>query len=112
MSEDFVIVASELTKQYAEILAVDHINFKVKKGEIFGFLGPNGAGKTTTIRMLTGLTKPMSGTAKISGQDCVKENLKVKQKIGVVSETSNLYNELSAWDNLTFIGGLYARVDL
>jgi ABC-2 type transport system ATP-binding protein len=107
MSEDFVIVASELTKQYAEIIAVDHINFKVKKGEIFGFLGPNGAGKTTTIRMLTGLTKPTSGTAKISGRDCVKENLKVKQKIGVVSETSNLYNELSAWDNLTFIGGLY-----
>jgi ABC-2 type transport system ATP-binding protein len=107
MSEDFVIVASELTKQYAEILAVDHINFKVKKGEIFGFLGPNGAGKTTTIRMLTGLTKPTSGTAEISGQDCVKESLTVKQKIGVVSETSNLYNELSAWDNLTFIGGLY-----
>ncbi|MCJ7506276.1 ATP-binding cassette domain-containing protein [Candidatus Bathyarchaeota archaeon] len=107
MSEDPVIIASGLTKQYAEILAVDHINFKVKKGEIFGFLGPNGAGKTTTIRMLTGLTKPTSGTAKISGRDCVKENLKVKQKIGVVSETSNLYNELSAWDNLTFIGGLY-----
>jgi len=107
MSEDAIIAASELTKQYGEILAVDHINFRVKKGEIFGFLGPNGAGKTTTIRMLTGLTKPTSGIAKISGRDCVKESLKVKQKIGVVSETSNLYNELSAWDNLRFIGGLY-----
>ena len=107
MSEDFVIEASELTKRYGEILAVDNINFQVKRGERFGFLGPNGAGKTTTIRMLTCLTKPTSGIAKISGRDCVKEGLAVKQRIGVVSETSNLYNEMSAWDNLTFIGGLY-----
>ncbi len=107
MSEDLVIATSELTKQYTETLAVDHINFQVKRGEIFGFLGPNGAGKTTTIRMLTGLTKPTSGTAKITGRDCLKEGLAVRQRIGVVSETSNLYNEMSAWDNLQFIGGLY-----
>ena len=107
MSEDFAIEVSELTKRYGEILAVDNIHFQVKRGEIFGFLGPNGAGKTTTIRMLTCLTKPTSGIAKISGRDCVKEGLAVKQRIGVVSETSNLYNEISALDNLVFIGGLY-----
>jgi ABC-2 type transport system ATP-binding protein len=107
MSEDSVVEVTGLTKRYGEILAVDHINMHVKRSEIFGFLGPNGAGKTTTIRMLTGLTKPTSGTATISGKDCVKEGLAVRQTIGVVSETSNLYNELSAWDNLQFIGGLY-----
>jgi len=107
MSEDAVIIASELTKEYAEILAVDHINFRVKKGEIFGFLGPNGAGKTTTIRMLTALTKPTSGIVKVAGRDCVTESLAVKRKIGVVSEVSNLYNEMSAWENLMFIGELY-----
>jgi ABC-2 type transport system ATP-binding protein len=107
MSEDAIITASGLTKRYGRILAVDHINFKVKKGEIFGFLGPNGAGKTSTIRMLTSLTKPTSGTAMIAGRDCVRDSLAVKREIGVVSEVSNLYNEISAWDNLMFIGELY-----
>jgi ABC-2 type transport system ATP-binding protein len=107
MSEDVIITVSGLTKRYGNILAVDRINFEVKKGEIFGFLGPNGAGKTTTIRMLTSLTKPTSGTAMIAGRDCVRDSLAVKREIGVVSEVSNLYNEISAWDNLMFIGELY-----
>jgi len=107
MGEDLAIEASELTKRYGEILAVDSINFQVKRGEIFGFLGPNGAGKTTTIRMLTGSTRPTFGGAKIAGRDAVKESLAVKQRIGVVSEFSNLYNEMSAWDNLMFIGELF-----
>ena len=106
MGEDLIEI-SGLTKKYGENFAVDHINLQVKRGEIFAFLGPNGAGKTTTIWMLTGLTKPTSGTAKVSGRDCVREGLVVRRKIGVVSETSNLYNEMSAWDNLQFIGGLY-----
>jgi ABC-2 type transport system ATP-binding protein len=58
-----VIEVTNLTKRYDKILAVDHINFEVRKGEIFGFLGPNGAGKTTTIRMLTGLSRPTAGNA-------------------------------------------------
>jgi len=101
------IEAVNLTKRYGSIEAVDHVSFEVKEGEIFGFLGPNGAGKTTTIRMLTGSTRPTFGNAKIAGQDSVKESLAVKQRIGVVSEFSNLYNEMSAWDNLMFIGELY-----
>jgi ABC-2 type transport system ATP-binding protein len=96
-----------LTKRYGELLAVDDVSFDVARGEFFGLLGPNGAGKTTTIRMLTGLTRSTSGTAKIAGLDCAKESMAVKQKIGVVSEVSNLYNEMSAWDNLMFIGELY-----
>jgi len=101
------IEVSDLTKRYGSVTAVDGVTFRVARGEFFGLLGPNGAGKTTTIRMLTGLTKPTSGSAKVGGMDCVKETLAVKQKIGVVSEVSNLYNEMSAWDNLMFIGELY-----
>jgi len=101
------IDVKDLTKRYGELLAVDGVSFDVARGEFFGLLGPNGAGKTTTIRMLTGLTRSTSGTAKIAGLDCAKESVAVKQKIGVVSEVSNLYNEMSAWDNLMFIGELY-----
>ena len=101
------IEVTNLTKSYGNVKAVDGVGFEVARGEFFGLLGPNGAGKTTTIRMLTGLTKPTLGIARIAGRDCVKEPVAVKQRIGVVSEVSNLYNEMSAWDNLMFIGELY-----
>jgi ABC-2 type transport system ATP-binding protein len=104
--EDMIEV-NNLAKHYGNLVAVDGVSFEVARGEFYGLLGPNGAGKTTTIRMLTGLTRPTSGTAKISGLDCSRESLAVKQKIGVVAETSNLYNEMSASDNLMFIGELY-----
>jgi ABC-2 type transport system ATP-binding protein len=104
---DNVIEVTDLTKNYGNVKAVDGVGFQVAGGEFFGLLGPNGAGKTTTIRMLTALTKPTSGSAKVAGHDCAREALVVKQKIGVVSEVSNLYNEMSAWDNLMFIGELY-----
>jgi len=107
MTEMPAVEVLNLTKSYGGLLAVDHVNLKVDKGEIFGLLGPNGAGKTTTIRMLTGLTRPTSGTALVEGYDSVKECLEVKQRIGVVSEASNLYNEMSAWDNLMFVAELY-----
>jgi len=104
---ELVIEVKELTKYYGPILAVDHISFNVLKGEIFGFLGPNGAGKTTTIRMLTGLTRPTEGTAKVMGFDIVREPKKAKKKIGLVPEVSNVYEELSVWDNLMFAGEIY-----
>jgi len=107
MSKEIVIQASGLTKFYGQILAVDHINFEVEKGEIFGFLGPNGAGKTTTIRMLTGLSKPTGGEASVLGFDVSSEIVKAKRYIGVVPETLNLYDELSAMDNLLFMAQLY-----
>jgi ABC-2 type transport system ATP-binding protein len=101
------IEAVNLTKYYDDLLAVDHINFEVKKGEIFGFLGPNGAGKTTTIRMLTSLINPSDGTAKIFGHDIQSETLVAKRYMGIVPEISNIYDDLSAWDNLMFTGELY-----
>jgi ABC-2 type transport system ATP-binding protein len=107
MNKDIVIAVSDLTKSYGEILAVGHIDFEVKKGEIFGFLGPNGAGKTTTIRMLTGLSKPSDGRASVLGFDVDTKIVQAKRHIGVVPETSNLYDELSAIDNLLFMAQLY-----
>jgi len=86
---------------------VDHIDFEVKKKEIFGFLGPNGAGKTTTIRMLTGISIPTEGTATIMGYDIESQSVEAKEQMGIVPDVSNVYNELSAWDNLIFTGKLY-----
>jgi ABC-2 type transport system ATP-binding protein len=101
------IEAINLTKYYDDLLAVDHINFQVEQGEIFGFLGPNGAGKTTTIRMLTGQTKPTSGSLRILGIDLAREPNRAKELIGVVPEVSNIYDEMKAWDNLIFAAQLY-----
>ena len=104
---DEAIEVKELTKYYADFLAVDHISFEVKQGEIFGFLGPNGAGKTTTTKMLTGQTKPTSGTLKVAGKDMARDSLEAKKSIGVVPENSNVYDEMSAWNNLIFAAQLY-----
>src|SRR4030042_1133922 len=104
---DNAIEATGLTKKYDKLLAVDHISFSATKGEIFGFLGPNGAGKTTTIRMLTGISKPTEGTATIMGYDIQRQPIKAKEQMGIVPDVSNIYNELSAWDNLIFTGKLY-----
>jgi len=101
------IEADGLTKYFGELLAVDHVNFQVKKGEIFGFLGPNGAGKTTTIRMLTTLTRPTEGRARVAGYDVLEDPLRAKQHFGVVPEVSNVYDELSVWNNLMFAGEIY-----
>jgi ABC-2 type transport system ATP-binding protein len=101
------IEALNLTKFYGEILALDHISFEVRDAEIFGFLGPNGAGKTTTIRILTGLSRPTSGVARVLGYDVVSEIVEAKKHIGVVPEISNLYDELSAFKNLLFMAQLY-----
>jgi ABC-2 type transport system ATP-binding protein len=104
---EIAIEVQDLTKQYPNVLAVDHISFEVSRGEFFGFLGPNGAGKTTTIRMLTGQTRPTSGTLRVAGKDIVREAIEAKKSIGVVPENSNVYDEMSAWDNLIFAGQLY-----
>ncbi len=101
------IEVNNLTKKFGQLKAVDDISFQVEEGEIFGFLGPNGAGKTTTIRILTGLTKPTAGKAKIFNHDIEKETIQAKKLIGIVPEESNIYNELSAWENLIFTADLY-----
>ncbi len=96
-----------LTKFYGETVAVNHINFEVEKGEIFGFLGPNGAGKTTTIRILTGILTPDEGEAQILGIDVIGDPLTAKQIMGVVPEVCNVYVDLSAWNNMILMGKLY-----
>ena len=102
------IEVKDLTKYYGNFCAVDHITFEVKSGEFFGFLGPNGAGKTTTIRMLTGLSEPSKGTVSIMGYDISRDPFHAKEHFGVVPEVSNIYEDLTAWDNLMFAGELYS----
>ena len=100
------IEVGNLTKYYGDLLAVDHINFKVRQGEVFGFLGPNGAGKTTTQRMLTTLLEPSEGRIVINGHDLARDAYPVKRQMGLVPEESNVYTELTAWDNLMFTARL------
>ncbi len=102
-----VIQVSQLTKRFGDFTAVDHIDFEVKKGEIFGFLGPNGAGKSTTIRMLCTLSHPTEGSATVAGFDVVQEDSRVRQHIGLVSEKLIMYNDLTARENLRLFGELY-----
>lgn len=108
-----IIQATQLTKIYpppksgAALRAVDSIDFSVHQGEVFGFLGPNGAGKTTTIRMLTGLIRPTSGNVSIMDLDLSRNLAVIKKGIGVVPDKSNLYDELTAYENLVFDMQLY-----
>jgi ABC-2 type transport system ATP-binding protein len=101
------ITASQLTRTHGDLLAVDRVSFAVAQGEIFGYLGPNGAGKTTTIKMLTGLLRPTEGAAQVNGFSIARDLYRVKRSIGVVPEVSNVYDELTAWDNLAFAADLY-----
>jgi ABC-2 type transport system ATP-binding protein len=101
------IEIAELTKKFDEVTAVDKISFEVDQGEFFGFLGPNGAGKTTTINLLTGLAKPDSGIIRIGGLECTGDPKAAQHLIGVVPDESNLYPELSGFDNLCFCAALY-----
>ena len=102
------IKVQDLTKRYPNVLAVDHVSFEVYRGEFFGFLGPNGAGKTTTINMLTGVTKANSGKASILGHDLAIEPVKAKEHIGVVPDASSVYDEMTAWDNISFGAKLHS----
>ena len=107
MTEIKAIEAKSLTKYFGDFLAVDHVSFDVNQGEVFGFLGPNGAGKSTTIRMLTGVSTPTEGAANIMGFDITKQPVDAKSVMGIVPDISNIYTELTAWENLIFTGKLY-----
>ncbi len=102
-----MIEAVDLQKRYGETVAVEGVDLQVQAGEIFGFLGPNGAGKTTTIKMLIGLLRPSSGTARIGGYDVQQEPIAAKSLIGYVPDQPYLPEKLSAREFLEFIGGLY-----
>ncbi len=101
------ITVKNLTKYFNGFCAVDNISFDVESGEIFGFLGPNGAGKTTTIRMLTTILPLSSGTINIMNFQRGSEDLQIKQLMGIVPEMANVYNDLTAIQNLLLMGELY-----
>jgi ABC-2 type transport system ATP-binding protein len=101
------IVVENITKRFEKVEAVSGISFSVQQGELFGFLGPNGAGKTTTIKMLTGLARPDSGKIGIGGIDCTNNIRGAQHLIGVVPDESNMYPELTGFDNLCFCAALY-----
>jgi len=108
---DNAIVAEDLTYMYGDLLAVDHISFNIPEGEILGFLGPNGAGKTTTVKMLTGQLKPGEGRATLLDMDVAKNVEKVQGDIGVCFETTNLYEKMSAYENLNLFARLFGVKD-
>ncbi|MFC1877665.1 ATP-binding cassette domain-containing protein [Thermodesulfobacteriota bacterium] len=102
-----VIEAKSLKRKFGNLVAVDHVDFEVYQGEIFGFLGPNGAGKTTTVRMLTGVIDPTEGTATIRGHDISREPLLSRMHTAVVPEEANVYLDLSVWQNLMLMADLH-----
>jgi ABC-2 type transport system ATP-binding protein len=105
------IITNALTKKFGSFTATNAITFEVKKGEIFGFLGANGAGKTTAMRMLCGLLRPTSGTAKVAGYDVYTQTEKIKQNIGYMSQKFSLYEDLKVKENIRFYGGIYGLSD-
>ncbi len=107
MTDNIVIKAEGLTKQFGTFVATDHITFEVREGEIFGFLGANGAGKTTAMRMLCGLSQPSDGRAMVAGYDVATQHEQVKRHIGYMSQKFSLYDDLTVEENLTLFGGIY-----
>jgi ABC-2 type transport system ATP-binding protein len=102
-----IITVSDLTKEFDGFVAVDHISFTVRSGEIFAFLGPNGAGKSTTIKMLTTLLRATEGKISMNGYDPATSPHKVRQTFGIVFQDPSLDEELTAYENMDYHGVLY-----
>jgi ABC-2 type transport system ATP-binding protein len=102
-----IIQVEGLSKRFDDVQAVNGISFEINNGELFGFLGPNGAGKTTTIKMLTGLARPSDGSARVAGVDIRRQPKKAQGRMGIVPDESNLYPELTGFENLNFCAALY-----
>jgi len=101
------VTVADLVKRFGDFVAVDHVNLKVERGEIFGFLGPNGAGKSTLIRMLCGLLSPSEGQATVHGYDVASQSEQVKASIGYMSQKFSLYDDLRVEENIEFFSGVY-----
>src|SRR6185295_15023338 len=106
------VEVENLTRVFDAFVAVDHISFRVREGQIFGFLGPNGAGKSTTIRMLCGILPPRSGAGRVAGFDILKERQRIKQVIGYMSQKFSLYEDLTVNENLDFFAGVYGATSV
>jgi ABC-2 type transport system ATP-binding protein len=105
--DDTVVEVHDLDRSFGKFVAVDHVNFKVNRGEIFGLLGPNGAGKTTTFRMLCGLLPPSGGTLTVAGIDVRKASAAARQHLGYVAQKFSLYGQLTVGENLAFFARAY-----
>ncbi len=106
-NSEIVIKAEGLTKKFGNFTAVDHVNFEIRRGEIFGFLGPNGCGKTTTMRMLTALLEPTEGQCFLLGQPADASDLAMRKRVGFMSQAFSLYSELTVRQNLILHGRLF-----
>ncbi len=109
---DSVIKTQDLTKIFEkgkkrEVIALDHVDIEIGKGEVFGLLGPNGAGKTTMIRLLVGLLTPTEGSATVLGKDIVKDIAYIRQRVALLPQEAGVYDRLTARENLIYYGGLY-----
>ena len=105
--DEYTIEVRDLTKRFGDFTAVDHVSFRVKQGEVYGWLGPNGAGKTTTIRLLLGLLKITEGSARVLGYDPSTETKAMQAHVGYMSQLFTLYNDLTARENIRFYGQAY-----
>jgi ABC-2 type transport system ATP-binding protein len=103
-----MIEIENLTRRFGSITAVDHVSFKVDRGEVLGFLGPNGAGKSTTMKMITGFLTPSFGTVKVDGFDVMRDPMAVKSRIGYLPEGAPLWPDMTAAAFLQFIAGIRA----
>ena len=104
---DYAVSVEGLTRRFGDFVAVDHVSFDIRRGEVFGFLGPNGAGKTTTIKMLAGLLLPTEGRGTVAGFDLVTGAEEIKQSLGYMSQAFSLYADLTVLENIEFFAGLY-----
>lgn len=102
-----IIEINQLVKRYKELIALDHFNLEIKRGEIFGLLGPNGSGKTTTINCLLSLLSYDKGSIKVFGEPMSPDNYEVKKKIGVVFQDVAVFDELTVYENIDYFCGLY-----
>ncbi len=105
-----IIEIRDLTRRFGDLIAVDHLNLTVERGEIFGLVGPDGAGKTTTLRMLCGLIEPTEGSAIVAGSDAARESQAVKDCIGYMAQRFGLYADLTVQENMAFYGDLFGIV--
>src|SRR5919198_1820925 len=97
-----VVETRQLTKKYGRVVALDGLTMSVERGQILGFVGPNGAGKTTTIKILVGLARPTSGSARVAGADCVAEARKIKRLVGYMPDTFGSYDNMRVGEYLDF----------
>lgn len=106
--DEYAIETHNLTREFKHVVAVDSLNLRIEKGEIFGLVGPDGAGKTTTIRLLCAIMNPTGGSARVAGFDVVKEAEDIKKRIGYMAQRFNLYADLSVLENLNFFADIFA----